>query len=146
MPVPYRRRSLLAPCALLAALLSLPLLAGAQTPSTAAAPAWPTTWPRTLHVLLSALCPVVVVLARPVQGAKLPPPWKAPLEHGEMAVVSAIATPARLTTERAMNRNLQVAKMANQIVVAHASPGGELAALVVQWQNEGRPVAVLSGS
>jgi hypothetical protein len=70
-----------------------------------------------LHVLLSALCPVVVVLARPVQGAKLPPPWKAPLAHGAMAVVSAVAT-----------------------------PGGELAALVVQRQNEGRPVAVLVGS
>lgn len=82
-----------------------------------------------------------------MQGAKLPPQWKGPLARGEeVAVVCAVATLARLTTGRAMNRNLQAAKMANQIVVVHASPGGELVALVAQWQNEGRPVAVLSGS
>ncbi len=96
-----------------------------------------------LTVLMQARNPVVVVLARPVGGAKLPPAWAEPLAQGRMAVVSSVTAAQRLTLEGATLRNAQVAQLATSIVVAHASPGGSLAGLVAQWLQEERRVAVL---
>lgn len=83
-----------------------------------------------LKVLTQARSPVVVVLARPVNGAKLPPDWAEP--------VTAATKAARLTGEAATARNNLVAQLATRIVVAHASPGGVLASLVAQWQLVGQ--------
>ena len=95
-----------------------------------------------LKVLIQARSPIVLVLARPVGGAKLPPEWGEPLIQGFMAVVSASATTTRLTDEVATARNNLTAQLANTIVVAHASPGGGLAGLVAQWRLE-KPQAVV---
>ncbi|MGB4116913.1 MAG: DNA-processing protein DprA [Polaromonas sp.] len=95
-----------------------------------------------LKVLIQARSPVVVVLARPVGGAKLPPEWVRPLNQGLMAVVSANMTTTRLTNEVAMARNNLAAQLATTILVAHASPGGGLAGLVAQWTLE-RPQAMV---
>lgn len=98
-----------------------------------------------LTVLLQARSSVVVVLARPVQGVKLPPEWAEPLAQGHLAAVVSVATTAtRLTGEVATARNHLVAQLATNIVVAHASPGGALASLLAQWQmDEQRLVRVL---
>lgn len=93
-----------------------------------------------LAVLLQARSPVVAVLARPVAGARLPPEWAEPLAQGRMAVVSAVTRSGRLTEELAAQRNEWVASLARQIVVAHASPGGRLAALCDEWTRAGRAV------
>lgn len=98
-----------------------------------------------LKVLMAAGSPVVVVLARPVQGAKLPPEWGEPLAQGRMAVVSQAATTRRLTGEGATRRNALAAQLAGEIVVAHASAGGNLAKLVAEWRVQARAVAVLAG-
>lgn len=95
-----------------------------------------------LKVLIQARSPVVVVLARPVSGAKLPPEWVEPLSQGLMAIVSANLTTTRLTNVVAMARNNLAAQWATTILVAHASPGGGLAGLVAQWRLE-RPQAVV---
>jgi predicted Rossmann fold nucleotide-binding protein DprA/Smf involved in DNA uptake len=91
-------------------------------------------------VLMTAHSPAVVVLARPVEGAKLPPEWAEGLALGTMAVVSAVATTTRLTDEVATERNQVVAQLATSIVVAHASAGGVLEGLCTQWQSQGRLV------
>lgn len=96
-----------------------------------------------LTVLLQARSSVVVVLARPVQSAKLPPEWAEPLAQGHLAVVSVATTATRLTGEVATARNHLVAQLATNIVVAHASPGGALASLLAQWQREARQVISL---
>ena len=96
-----------------------------------------------LTVLLQAHSPVVAVLARPVSSAKLPAAWAEPLAQGRMAVVSSVNTLTRLTSEAAALRNAQVAQLATSIVVAHASPGGSLAALVAQWLQDERRVTML---
>jgi predicted Rossmann fold nucleotide-binding protein DprA/Smf involved in DNA uptake len=93
-----------------------------------------------LKLLLQARSPVVAVLARPVSGARLPSGWTTPLNQGCMAVVSAATHAGRLTEDLAARRNEWVALLANQIVVAHASPGGGLAALCDGWSLAGRPV------
>ncbi len=96
-----------------------------------------------LKVLMAAGSPVVVVLARPVEGAKLPPEWAKPLTQGRMAVVSTVATMGRLTQPLANERNGLVAQLAQTIVVAHASPGGSLAGRLNQWRLDRRQVEVL---
>lgn len=96
-----------------------------------------------LKVLIAAQSPVAVVLARPVQGAKLPPEWVEPLAQGHMAVVSQAAAVRRLTGKGAIQRNVLAAQLADGIVVAHASAGGSLAGLVAEWQAQGRAVTVL---
>ena len=94
-------------------------------------------------MLLQARCPVVAMLARPVAGARLPPEWAEPLAQGRMAVVSAATRSGRLTEALAAQRNEWVAALARQIVVAHASPGGRLAALCNQLHEKGRTVVRL---
>lgn len=91
-----------------------------------------------LKVLLQARSPVVTVLARPVNGAKLPSEWTEPVAQGHMAVVSVATTATRLTSEFTIARNQIVAQLPTDIVVAHASPGGALAGLLAQWQMEKR--------
>lgn len=80
----------------------------------------------------------MVVLARPVTGAKLLPEWTGPLAQGHMVVVS------RLTQQLATDRNALVAQLAERIVVAHASPTGSLATQVERWRHEGRQVDMLA--
>lgn len=97
-----------------------------------------------LKILIAAHSPAVVVLARPLDGAKLPSEWVAPLTLGHLAVVSHVATANRLTRELADARNMQVAQLAQNIVVAHASPNGSLAKLLHQWRLDDRRVHLLS--
>lgn len=97
-----------------------------------------------LKVLIEAHSPVVAVLARPVEGAKLPPEWVEPMAQGHMAVASVVTAACRLTEELATARNISVAQLADDIVVAYASPGGALASLCSQWQTQGQRVIKLS--
>jgi len=96
-----------------------------------------------LRVLLEAGSPAVIVLARPVEGARLPPAWAEPLVQGHLAVLSTAKMATRLTNESATARNDEIAQLADCIVVAHASPGGALAGLCGKWQAEGRRLAKL---
>lgn len=83
-----------------------------------------------LNLLLEARSPVVAVLARPVAGARLRGDWETAIAERRMAVVSGVAESKRLTGELAIQRNELVAQLAERIVIAHASPGGELERLV----------------
>ena len=96
-----------------------------------------------LTVLLQARCPVVAVLAWPVDGARLALEWAEPMTQGRMAVVSAATSAGRLTEELAAWRNQWVAQLASQIVVAHASPGGRLAGLCEEWRTSNRAISWL---
>ena len=97
-----------------------------------------------LKVLIQARSPVVVVVARPIEGAKLPPDWTEPLAQGHVAAVSVATHATRLTEEAATARNMAVAELASHIVVAHASPGGALEDLCAKWRANGRGVIDLS--
>lgn len=93
-----------------------------------------------LKVLMAARSPVVAVLARPLEGAKLPPEWAQPMAQGHMAVVCMATRLKRLTQDAATTRNDHAAQLASGIVVAYASASGTLADLCSQWQTEGRDV------
>ncbi len=86
-----------------------------------------------LRLALEAGSPVIVVLARPVVGASLRSSWRNALSAGTMAVVSVAAAEDRLTEQTARARNELAAHMADQIVIAHANPDGQLSQQSAGW-------------
>lgn len=99
-----------------------------------------------LEVMLAARAPVVIVIARRLETARLPAAWCDAVQAGTAAVVSMEDTTQRLTAERAMRRNHWIAAHAAQIVVAEAAPDGGLASCLAQWRRDGLPVRQLSDS
>ncbi|HEY3326151.1 MAG TPA: hypothetical protein VGK14_03160 [Novimethylophilus sp.] len=99
-----------------------------------------------LEVMLAAQAPVVVVIARKLQTAKLPAKWRTAIEAGNLAVVSITDYTQRLTTEVAMQRNHWAARHASKIVIAEDSSGGSLAVCAAQWRQDGYPVEYLAGA
>lgn len=97
-----------------------------------------------LHLLLEARSPVVAVLARPVGDARLKPAWETAITKGCMAVVSCSTQAKRLTSEEALERNELAARLAERIVIAHASAGGGLARQSASWVSRGLPVLNLA--
>jgi predicted Rossmann fold nucleotide-binding protein DprA/Smf involved in DNA uptake len=91
-----------------------------------------------LKIFLTARSPAVVVLARDVAKAKLPEAWLEAAQAGQLVIVSASRVPddqpIRLTSALAHERNELVARLAQTIVVAHASPTGKLAQQVQEWR------------
>lgn len=96
-----------------------------------------------LEIMLTAHAPVVIVIARKLQLARLPTVWRDELQSGTLAVVSMDDTMQRLIAERAMRRNHWIAAHAARIVVAEAAPDGSLAACLTQWKSEGYRVSCL---
>lgn len=90
-----------------------------------------------LRLALEAGTLVVLVLARPVADASLRSVWRAALSNRTMAVVSLSVASDRLTEQAALDRNELAARLADQIVIAHASPGGQLNQQSARWLAEG---------
>jgi hypothetical protein len=102
------------------------------------------------QLCLAAKSPAVVVLARPVPGARPAAPWAEAVGAGHLTVVWAVGggslpTP-RLTAEAARARNDVAAALASRVVVAHAATNGQLSAQFVARQAAGLTVdCLLSG-
>jgi predicted Rossmann fold nucleotide-binding protein DprA/Smf involved in DNA uptake len=96
-----------------------------------------------LEVMLAAGAPCVIVIARKLEPAHLPPAWLLAVQNGTVAVISMEDTTRRLTAELAVRRNDWVAEHAARIVVAHASAGGNLLQQTAQWEYDGRHVDFL---
>ncbi len=97
-----------------------------------------------LTVLLQAKSPVVAVVARPVSEAKLQSTWLEAVQEGRMAVLSRDKNTGRLTVAQAAVRNNLVATLAQKIVIAHASPGGQLERSCETWYQAGRLIERLT--
>ena len=96
-----------------------------------------------LEVLLTARSKVVIALARDVAKARLPDAWRQAALKEEIAIVSVDRGMQRLTEDLASTRNDWVARIASNIVIAHAEPGGQLERDVKRWRDEERNVSVL---
>ena len=97
-----------------------------------------------LEVMLAAHAPVVMVIARRLETARLPAAWCGAVQAGVAVVVSMEDTTQRLTAARAIRRNHWIAAHAAQIVVAEAAPGGGLATCLAQWKSEAYTVNFLA--
>lgn len=96
-----------------------------------------------LEVLLTAKAPCVIVIARKLEEAQLPPAWLQALEQGTATVIGMAPTTQRLTAELATKRNDWVAQRAGRIVIAHAATGGSLAQQATTWLQAGRVIEYL---
>ncbi len=97
-----------------------------------------------LEVMLTAGAPCVIVIARKLDHAHLPPAWLQAAAAGNVAVISMDETTRQLSAEMAACRNEWVARHAKGIVIGHASSSGGLGKLALQWEHDGREVTYLS--
>ena len=79
-----------------------------------------------LHHLLEGTQPLIVALAKGI-GARLDPELRAPLEAGRLLIVSRYADSVTHACEdKCFQRNRLMLQLADETVVAYASPGGNL--------------------
>ncbi len=94
-----------------------------------------------LEVVLAARSPVVIVLARNLEHARIPSAWRAGIEANQVTVVSM--ADARLSATLAQRRNQWIANHARHIVLGYAQPAGRLVRQAERWRQEGRSIQVL---
>ena len=97
-----------------------------------------------LEVLLIARSKAVIALARDVGKARLPSAWRQAALIGAVAIASVEPNVQRLTEDLASLRNDWVAALADNLVIAHAEPGGTLARDAERWRGEKREMRFLS--
>lgn len=94
-----------------------------------------------LETLLRGKHPVIVCPARGIDGMRLPTAWKSAIAENRLLVASAFsAKQRRVTTDLAEKRNRFVADLADEIIVAHASAGGQLGRLCRDLVVAGKPI------
>ncbi len=100
-----------------------------------------------LGLLLRGSQPVVICLARGLDGLRFPSEWEGPLKDGHLLVLSAFArTHRRVTAHLAAFRNEFVAALADEVLVTHAAPGSKTERLCRQVRAWGKPLLTLDSS
>ena len=98
-----------------------------------------------LEILLRGKSPVVICPARGLP-LRVPPAWRAPLAEGRLLLLSGFAAnERRVTAELAAQRNELVAALADDVFIAHATPGGQVAGLARKLADWGVPVTGAAG-
>jgi len=91
-----------------------------------------------LRILLRGRQPIIICLARGLQGMRQPKDWKQPVAAARLLVLSQFpASERRVTKDLAARRNQLAAALADEVVFAHIAPGGhldELSRLVASWR------------
>lgn len=98
-----------------------------------------------LEVLLKGTCPIIVVLGRRLEGARIPVAWKTEIENGRMLVISPFKEyQTYVTKEMSLKRNDLAARIAGRVLVVHASEEGSLQGQVGKWKSEDIEITHLS--
>ncbi len=91
-----------------------------------------------LEVLLKGTCPIIVVLGRKLENARLPKTWKAEIAKGRMLVLSPFKEyQGFVTKEMSLKRNDLAAQIAGCALIVHANEAGSLIKQVERWRSEG---------
>lgn len=97
-----------------------------------------------LEVLLKGICPIIIVLGRRLEGARIPMAWRAGIEIGRMLVISPFKEYQKyVTKEMSTQQNDLAARVAGRVMVIHTSDGGSLGSQVERWKSEGIKVKYL---
>jgi hypothetical protein len=97
-----------------------------------------------LAVLLNGKCPIIVMLGRRLENARIPSAWKEEIEKGRMLVASPFKEyQAHVTKEMSLKRNDFAARIAGRVMIVHASEGGGLQGQVEMWKLEGIQIEYL---
>src|SRR3990170_1516901 len=80
-----------------------------------------------LRILLRGKQPIIICLARALEKIRLPSDWQRALEAGRLLILSPFEKrPRRPTVESAQQRNELVAALADEVVLFHATRGGQI--------------------
>ena len=97
-----------------------------------------------LEVLLKGSCPIVVVLGRRLDGARIPAAWKAEIERDRMLVISPFKEYQKhVTKESSLKCKDLAAHIARRALIIHASEGGSLETQVGEWGKRGIKIEYL---
>ncbi len=97
-----------------------------------------------LAVLLKGKCPIIVVLGRRLENARIPATWKSEIEKRRMLVISPFKEyQSYVTKEMSLKRNDLAAKIARRVLVVHVSEGGSLQRQMEIWKKEGIEIELL---
>ena len=100
-----------------------------------------------LSLLLRGTQPLVICLARSLDGMRIPTEWRTPLARGRLLLLSPFEQGLRRPTAAlARTRNEMVAALADDVFIAYAEPGGKTEAFardVIAW---GKPVLTLDST
>ena len=79
-----------------------------------------------LRILLRGSPPIIICPARTLPQ-RVPPEWRQPLVDGRLLILSAFrAAEKRITADLAIRRNEFVAALADEVWIAHITPGGQM--------------------
>jgi predicted Rossmann fold nucleotide-binding protein DprA/Smf involved in DNA uptake len=94
-----------------------------------------------LTLLLRGCQPVIVCPARGIDGMRIPAAWREPLAKRRLLVLSQFDKKhRRITADASHTRNLFVAALADQFLVAHAAKGSKTFQLVEQLLSWKKPL------
>lgn len=97
-----------------------------------------------LRILLRSGAPVIHVLARALDGARLPAALRSAEKEGRALITSPFAATVRQTSARtAEQRNRHILTRASSVLFAHAAVGGKTEALAAEAIAMGLPVFTL---
>ena len=99
-----------------------------------------------LSVILGGRANVLLCAARGIGHFRVPLAWRSPLNEGRLTVVTAEHDNVRRSSRSlAYQRNKLVAALAKEILVAHATRGGQTELLVREILRDGKSVFTFSG-
>jgi predicted Rossmann fold nucleotide-binding protein DprA/Smf involved in DNA uptake len=94
-----------------------------------------------LSLLVRGVVPFLISPARSLEGMRLPSAWKKPLDEGRLLVLSPFSSKhRRVTADRSQTRNLLIAALSGQILVAYAGQGSKTEHLCRQAISWGTPL------
>jgi predicted Rossmann fold nucleotide-binding protein DprA/Smf involved in DNA uptake len=94
-----------------------------------------------LRILLRGKQPIIVCVARSLDGMRITGDLRAAFGAGRILFVSPFEkTPRRITKESAWQRNLLVAALADEAFIAHITPGGQTERLAEILRARGVPI------
>lgn len=100
-----------------------------------------------LRILLRGGAPVIIVIARAVQGYRVPPAIKAAVAAGVARIVSPFPpTQTRTTAVTAEVRNRHILALCERVLIAHAAPGGKTETLANEAASRGLILQTLNSS
>jgi hypothetical protein len=89
-----------------------------------------------LHYLLKGTQPIILALARGLK-TRLEPELKPPLEQGRLLIITPFDLSVKwVTAENATIRNRLMIELADEIVVGHSSPSGQLDTILNDYKEK----------
>ncbi len=94
-----------------------------------------------LNILLKGTQPIFLCPARSITSMRIRPEWKQAVGRGNLIILSPFPEDTlRVTTKTALERNRFVGRLAEQIFISYAAPGGRMERLCKEWIAAGKTV------